>query len=61
MIDISNSHDLYLPRQRANNRGNSIRIRGVKMWNVIPVEIRNKLSINSFRNKYKAFLIQMYK
>ena len=40
-IDIRNSHDLYLPRHRTNIEGNSIRIRRVKVWNVIPVEIRN--------------------
>ena len=60
MINTRNSHDLYLPRHRPNIRGNSIRIREVKVWNGIPVEIRNKISINSFHNKYKSFLIQMY-
>ena len=60
MIKTRNSHDLYLPSHRTNIRENSIRIRGVKVWNVIPVEIRNKISINSFCNKYKTFLIQMY-
>ena len=31
-----------------------------KVWNAIPVGIRNKITINSFRNKCKASLIQMY-
>ena len=43
-----------------NIRGNSIRLRGVEMWIAILVEIKNKTGINSFCNKYKASLIQMY-
>ena len=40
---------------RTNIRGNSIRTGGVKVWNAIKVEIRNKISIEC-----KACLIQMY-
>ena len=29
---------------------------GVKVWNAVPMEIRNKISINSFRNKHEACL-----
>ena len=48
MINTRNSHDLYRPMHRTNIRKNSIRIQGVKVWNVIPIEIRNKISISSF-------------
>ena len=58
MINIKNSHDLYVPSHQKNIRGNSIRIRGVKVWNAIPVGMRNKVSINSFCNKYKTSLFK---
>ena len=61
MIDIRNCHDLYLPRHRLNISGNSIQIRRVKVWNAIPVGIRNKINSIVFALNTKVSLIQMYK
>ena len=49
MINIRNCHYLYLPRHRTNIRGNS-QIQGVKVWNVNPIRIRNKININSLKS-----------
>ena len=39
---------------------NSISVLGPNIWNTIPEEIRNSLSLNSFKFKYKKFLLSFY-
>ena len=54
-------HDDLLPQQaRLTSTLNSISVVGPNIWNTIPEEIQNSPSRNSFRFKYKKFLLSFY-
>ena len=47
---------LRVPRFTATQRQQSIMYHGATIWNSFPVEIRNSLTLLSFKNKIKAFI-----
>ena len=58
----SNHHDLVLmKRPRTNLFKDSFNYYSAKIWNTIPVSIRNSSSISMFKNSYKSFLLSMNK
>ena len=52
--------NLQLPFHRKNIRANSIRVSGVKFWNSISLELRQKPSVFSFKRNIKKYLISLY-
>ena len=55
-----NPYDYKIPRARLNARFCSIFYKGPKIWNKIPIEIRNSPSLNTFKRRYKKFLLDRY-
>ena len=51
--------NLYIPRYRNNRLQRCIKYQGVKIWNIIPKEIK-KSTYNIFKNKYKKYLLSLY-
>ena len=57
---LSNNKDsLYIPKYRSNRLQRCIKYQGVKIWNNIPTDIK-KLSFNSFKSKFKDYLVSQY-
>lgn len=52
-------NDFHVPHHRLVLTSNSIRVFGVSLWNNICINIRNSNSLQSFRTKYKLFVINM--
>ena len=52
--------NFQLPLHRTNIRANSIRVSGVKFWNSISLELRQKPSVFSFKRNIKKYLISLY-
>ena len=49
----------YIPRYRNNRLQRCIKYQGVKIWNLIPKEIK-KSTYNIFKNNYKKYLLSLY-
>ncbi len=45
------------PAMRTNTKQNSIINNGVKIWNKIPIDIRQSKTKNIFKKKYKSWLL----
>ena len=43
---------LYVPRARLDIRKNFFSIRGAELWNHLPSEVRQSVSVNAFKNAY---------
>ena len=54
-----NTNNLYIPRYRTNELQRSIRYQGVKIYNLIPLDIQ-KLPKRHFIRKLKSHLLQTY-
>ena len=55
------SVDLYRPHNFSSDLArNTIKTQGPVLWNSIDISIRNSVTINSFKYKYKHFLISQY-
>jgi hypothetical protein len=50
------SHDLCLPNISSERSRRSVRYWGAKLWNSIPVTIRNASSTSEFTSSYKSYL-----
>ena len=53
-------NELLAQSARLTMTQNSISVFGPNIWNTIPEEIRNSPSLNSFKFKYKKFLLSFY-
>ena len=51
--------NLYIPRYCNNRLQRCIKCQGVKIWNLIPKEIK-KSTYNIFKNNYKKYLFSLY-
>ena len=51
--------NLYIPRYRNNRLQRCIKYQGVKIWNLIPKEMK-KFTYNIFKNNYKKYLLSLY-
>ena len=56
-LDIRNADDLHVPYGRFDVRKFSIKIAGPKLWNSIPLYIKNSTTINLFKRNMRAFLL----
>ena len=58
----SKKGDLYALRCNTTQYGlRSIHYSGVRIWNSLPVEIRNSQSLPNFKKKMKAYIFSFYK
>ena len=58
----SKKGDLYALRCNTTQYGlRSIHFSGVRIWNSLPVEIRNSQSLPNFKKKMKAYIFSFYK
>ena len=55
-----NASNYHLPKIRTSVMKRSILFDGPKLWNSIPVTIRNCRSLQTFKQKYKMYLIESY-
>ena len=55
------TNNLFIPSARTSNYGMKLlKVKGPKIWNAIPVSIRNTLSLISFKKLLKDHLISDY-
>jgi hypothetical protein len=47
--------DIYLPSFMSNTKEKSVYIRGAKVWNKLPFEIKSIQNIDTFKREYKKF------
>ena len=50
--------NLFIPANHLMAEQRSLRYAGSKLWNEIPYEIRNANSLNSFKIKFNAYLLE---
>ena len=50
--------NLFIPANYLMVEQRSLRYAGSKLWNEIPYEIRNANSLNSFKIKFNAYLLE---
>jgi len=55
---IAERNDFYLPLFKTKCTQQSIEFLGVKIWNEIPVNIR-QLTFNKFKQNYKFYLLHL--
>ena len=55
----SNSLSLYIPKYHSARLQRCIRYQGVKIWNYIPLDIKNK-TYNFLKRNYKKYLLNQY-
>ena len=53
------SGNVFLPRYDLSFTQKSITFSGAKLWNEIPVSIKKALSLDSFKDKLKAYYLQI--
>ena len=53
------SGNIFLPRYDLSFTQKSIAISGAKLWNEIPVNIKRAVSLDSFKDKLKAYYLQL--
>ena len=53
-------HDVRTPAHHLSSFENSLSFNGPLIWNKIPQDIKNKPSVQSFRNSYKKYLLSVY-
>ena len=53
------SGNIFFPRYDLSFTQKSIAFSGAKMWNEIPVNIKRAVSLDSFKDKLKAYCLQL--
>ena len=53
------SGNIFLPRYDLSFTQKSIAFSGAKLWNEIPVNIKRAASLDSFKDKLKAYCLQL--
>ena len=51
-------NDLYIPQTRTVVGERQVPVRGPKLWNKLPVEITNTVSITAFKKRLKKYLLE---
>ena len=51
-------NNLFIPQTRTITGEKAMEVRGPKIWNNLPEEIRNSNGINSFKSKLKRHLLE---
>ncbi len=50
-------HNLYVSHTNTDHGGCSLRLLGPKIWNALPDDVTNSLTLQVFRKRLKAFLM----
>ena len=58
--DTRHASDFEYPNTRLEFGSKSIGYQGVKIWNNIPMHVKNSKNLNSFKHSYKEILISEY-
>jgi len=58
--NTQSAQNIYCNYARTNLRAASVRIHGPVIWNNIPVDIRNSISLSVFKSKLKCWLLSFY-
>ena len=61
VYNTRNRDDLLPNRPRMTITQNSLSVAGPNIWNSIPTEIQNSPSRNSFKFKYKKYMLSLYR
>ena len=56
IIGLENNIKYHIPSFNLNIVKNSVFFQGPKLWNEIPIDIRNKKSLVSFKTLYRKYL-----
>ena len=56
IIGSENNTKYHIPSVNLNLVKNSVMFQGPKLWNGIPIDIRNKTSLLSFKTSYRKYL-----
>ena len=59
--DTRHCKDIHLTYFRTNLRGSCIQINGPKVWNAIPVLIKNVKTVHAFKRKFIGTIYKEYK
>ena len=54
----TNNGNLYVPQPSTSYYTKSLSVNGAKLWNSLPLDIKNVHNVNIFKMKYKEFLLQ---
>ena len=59
--DTRHCKDIHLTYFRTNLRGSCIQINGSRVWNAIPVLIKNVKTVHAFKRKFIGTIYKEYK
>ena len=51
--------NIYVNRSRTSGGSKSLKIVGAKMWNKLPLDIRNSPSLNCFKKRCRTFIFNL--
>ena len=57
---LRNQNSYYIQQIRTNTRKSTINFSGPKLWNTLPANLRQPVSIHQFKKKFKALLLTKY-
>ena len=57
-VNTRNRESLYVPRIRTNIGARALNVKGPKMWNTLPSDIRSCQTISSFKSKLSKYILQ---
>ena len=55
------ANDFHFPKIRTSQAKSTICFSGPKLWSSLPIEIKNSVSLHSFKRKLKKYLIDRYR
>ena len=59
--DKFNTNNLYIPHGRTVNMGlNQIKVSGLRIWNSLPISLKNQTSITVFIKELKEYYLDHY-
>ena len=58
--DLRNQNTMHIPFHRSRQTELFVHIRGARLWNEIPLSIRNKPSVFSFKRNLKLYYLDSY-
>ena len=60
LYNLRRSEELKIPFTRSQQSKRFISIKGAKLWNELPLNIRSSLTIHNFKKKLKEHYLQLY-
>ena len=56
-VSTRQRNNLIVPRTHTNAGEREIKVRGPKLWNTLPVDVRSSPTLNVFKKKLKSFYL----